>query len=102
MTNPMTAGLAPTHPGELLREVVIPAVRESKTEIAAILGMSRQHLHAILTCRKNITIPMALRLAKMFGGSAESWLRMQLAYELRIEEAAMADELARIPELTVA
>ncbi len=102
MTNPMTAGLTPTHPGEVLREIVLPSVRMSKVEIAEILGVSRQYFHSVLSGRRAISIPMALRLAKMFGGSAEAWLRMQLAYELRLEEVAMADELQRIPTLKAA
>ena len=59
----------PTHPGELLREDVLPAVGRSKLEIAQLLDISRQHLHDILACRKPAT---AVRLGKMFGLSAES------------------------------
>ena len=46
----------PTHPGELLGEV-IPATGKSKTEIAALLGISRQHLYDILTQRKPVSPP---------------------------------------------
>ena len=49
------SGLKPTHPGELLREVVFPALKKPKREIADLLGISRQMLHGILaeeiTCR---------------------------------------------------
>jgi addiction module HigA family antidote len=99
MTNPMTAGLAPTHPGELLREDVLPAVKESKAAIAKMLGISRQHLYDLLNERKPVTSRMALRLAKLFGGAPEMWLRMQMNYDLRVEAEEMAEELSRIPLL---
>ena len=99
MTNPMTAGLRPTHPGELLREDVLPAVKLPKTEIARLLGMSRQNLYEILDGKKPVTVPTALRLAKLFGGSPETWLRMQAAFDLRRAGEAMADELAALPVL---
>lgn len=74
--------LCPAHPGELLREVIIPAVGRPKAEIARLLGMSRQHLYDILSERKPVTPPTAVRIAKLFGGSAESWMRMQVAHDV--------------------
>ncbi|WP_157219335.1 HigA family addiction module antitoxin [Flavisphingomonas formosensis] len=102
MINPMTAGLPPTHPGEILREDILPAVGKPKAEIARLLGVSRQHLYDILGERKPITSQMALRLAKMFGTTPELWLRMQQAHDLRIDAAEMADELEKIPHLEAA
>ena len=57
----------PTHPGELLREDVIPATGKPKAEIARMLGISRQHLHDILAERKPVSAEVAVRLAKLFG-----------------------------------
>jgi addiction module HigA family antidote len=60
----------PTHPGELLREEVIPAIHRSKTEIAGLLGISRQHLYDILGERKPVTPEVRVRLGrlgKLFG-----------------------------------
>lgn len=71
----------PTHPGELLREVVVPAVDLSKTAVAKRLGISRQHLYDILSERKPVSPEVAVRLAKLFGGTAISWVRMQGAYD---------------------
>lgn len=99
MTNPTVAGLPPTHPGEILREDVLPATGHTKTEIARMLGISRQHLHDILQEKKPVTPQMALRLAKLMGGSPDTWLRLQMTYDLRIEAPRMADALARIPVL---
>lgn len=102
MTNPLTKGLRPVHPGELLREDILPAVARPKTEIARLLGISRQTLYDILNEKQPVTPGMALRLAKMFGGTAESWVNMQRNYDLRIAERELAGELAKIPHLEAA
>ena len=44
----------PTHPGELLREEILPATKVGKAEIARLLGISRQHLYGILSERKPV------------------------------------------------
>ena len=71
----------PTHPGELLREDVIPATGKAKAEIARMLGISRQHLHDILAERKPVSADVAVRLAKLFGNEPLVWIRMQGAYD---------------------
>jgi addiction module HigA family antidote len=71
----------PSHPGAILREDVIPAVKRSKSEIARLLGISRQHLHDILTEKKPLSPDVAVRVGKLFGGGAGIWVRMQGAYD---------------------
>src|SRR5262245_66529890 len=71
----------PTHPGALLREDVIPATGRTKTEIASLLGISRQHLYDILRERKPISPAVGVRLGKLFGDGAGVWVRMQAAYD---------------------
>jgi addiction module HigA family antidote len=71
----------PTHPGELLREDVIPETGKSKAEIARMLGISRQHLHDVLAERKPVSPEVAVRLAKLFGNEPLFWIRMQGAYD---------------------
>lgn len=102
MLNPLTKGLRPIHPGEMLREDILPAVGRPKTEIARLLGISRQTLYDILNERQPVTAQMALRLGKMFGGSAESWLNMQRHYDMKIAEAEIGDALDKIPLLKAA
>ena len=102
MTNPLTKGLPPVHPGELLRDIVLPAVGRPKTEIARLLGISRQTLYDILGEKQPVTPAMALRLARMFGGSAESWVNMQRNYDLKIAERELGDALDAIPRLEAA
>lgn len=102
MTNPLLAGLQPTHPGEILREDILPAINKPKAEIARALRVSRQQLYDILNEKKPISSQMALRLGKLFGMSAEAWLRMQAAYDLATQAAGMEEELAMIPQLRAA
>jgi addiction module HigA family antidote len=71
----------PTHPGELLSEDVIPATGRAKADIARRLGISRQHLYDIMSEKKPVSPEVAVRLARLFGGSAISWVRMQGAYD---------------------
>jgi addiction module HigA family antidote len=71
----------PTHPGELLRDEILPAIKMSKSDVAAALGISRQHLYDILGEKKPVSPEVAARLGKAFGDGAGVWLRMQAAYD---------------------
>ncbi|HZQ11370.1 MAG TPA: HigA family addiction module antitoxin [Pseudolabrys sp.] len=88
----------PTHPGVLLREV-IPVTGKSKSEIAALLGISRQHLYDILRERKPVTPAVAVRLGKLFGDGAGVWVRMQGAHDTWHAERELRAEIKKIPRL---
>ena len=90
----------PSHPGELLREDVIPATGKSKTEIARLLGISRQHLHDILSEAKPVSPAVAVKLGKLFGNGSGLWLRMQGAYDIWHAEREI--DVSQIPTLTAA
>jgi len=102
MAGSMLKNMRPIHPGELLREDVLPAIARPKTEIARLLGISRQTLYDILNEKQPVTPAMALRFARMFGGSAESWVNMQRNYDLKIAERELGDALDAIPRLEAA
>lgn len=70
----------PSHPGAVLVDI-IPATGKTKTEIAKLLGISRQHLHDIIAERKPVSPDVAARLGKAFGDGPGIWLRMQAAYD---------------------
>ena len=86
----------PIHPGEVLREDVLPALGLSVSEAARRLGISRQQLHRVLACTHSITTEMALRIGKLAGNGPGLWLRMQQAYDLWQLEQRLKEELARI------
>src|SRR4249920_2754312 len=95
-------GLPPMHPGELLREEILPALDRSKTEISRLLGVSRQTLYDILAEKQPVTPGMALRLGKLCGNGPDLWLNLQRAYDLVIAERELAGEIKNIPTLTAA
>lgn len=70
----------PPHPGEVLQDTVLNEI--SVSEFARKLKVSRVALSRVVNGRAAVSADMALRLAAALGGSAESWLRMQVAYDL--------------------
>ena len=86
----------PTHPGELLREEVLPALRVSVTEAARELGVTRQTLHRILSETHPVSPEMAVRLGKWCGNGAQLWLAMQADYDVWAAEKRLARAVAKI------
>jgi len=82
-----------------LREDVIPATGKTRSGIATLLGISRQHLYDILNESKPVSPAIAVRLGKLFGDGAGVWVRMQGAYDTWYAERELADEIRRIPTL---
>jgi len=83
----------PTHPGEVLREDVLPAMHNSVTGFAKRTGMSRQSIHA---CKRAITPEAALRIGAVVGNGARIWLSMQMEFDLWQAEQTLHDELTAI------
>ena len=74
---------APTHPGAVLREDILPALEaETVSGFAAKLRISRQALHNILAEKSAISPSIAIRLAKILETSPEFWLNLQTKYDL--------------------
>jgi len=73
---------APTHPGAVLREDVLPALDMTQTELARRLGVSRLSVSELLHERRALSPEMAVRLGALLQTSAESWLAMQSAVDL--------------------
>ena len=72
----------PPHPGLSVRHDCIEPFRLTITEAAEILGVTRQTLNNLVNGKAGISPEMAIRLDKAFGGGAEAWLRLQMAYDL--------------------
>ena len=72
----------PVHPGAIVREDCLKSLGLSVTDCAKKLGVGRQTLSNLVNERVSISIEMAYRLSKAFGSTPETWLGMQLAFDL--------------------
>lgn len=72
----------PTHPGEILREDVLPALDITQAVFASHLGVSRLTVSEVLHEKRGISAEMAVRIARVIGGTPQSWLHMQEAIDI--------------------
>ena len=72
----------PPHPGLSVRHDCLEPLELNVPEAAKRLGVSRKQLSDIVNCHAGISPEMAIRLDKAFGGGANTWLRLQAAYDL--------------------
>jgi len=72
----------PPHPGEIIRDQCLEPLALSVTDAAKGLGVTRKALSELLNGHAGVSPEMAIRLERAFGSTAETWLRMQLAYDL--------------------
>ena len=79
----------PVHPGRIVRHDCLEPLGLSVTAGAKVLGVTRQTLNNIVNGKSGISPEMAIRLTKAFGSTPETWLRMQVAYDLA---AVLRDE----------
>jgi len=87
----------PPHPGEILRALCLEPLELNVTDAAKALGVSRKTLSAILNARAGISPEMAVRLSMAFNNSAESWLNLQMQYDLwQIEKLRKSFRVARV------
>ncbi len=86
----------PLHPGKLIKSD-IDELGLSIVEAAKGLGISRQQLHSVIAGRASVTPEMAIRLEKALGSTADTWLRMQMNYDLaQIRQRAPAIRVTRM------
>ena len=72
----------PPHPGEIVKEECLKPLGLSVTRAAKGLGVTRQALSDLTNEKSGISVDMAIRLSKAFGSTPETWLGMQMAYDL--------------------
>ena len=89
--------IVPAHPGEILREDILPAISMSKTAVAQALGISRQTLYDILNEKQPVSAGMAVRFGKLFGNGARFWIDLQRNHDLAVAERSV--DVSRIPTL---
>jgi addiction module HigA family antidote len=94
----------PTHPGEILREDILPELGITQDALAQRLGVSRRTVSEILHERRPITPDMAIRLARLLGTTPTSWLNMQHAldvWELEHSKSKQYNKIRRLPAKSI-
>jgi addiction module HigA family antidote len=92
----MVKKLPPMHPGEVLREEFLGPLGISAGALARTCGVPRTRIERLASEETGITADTALRLAKALGTSAQLWLNLQNAYDMRMAEKQIGKDLAKI------
>ncbi|OQY75831.1 MAG: addiction module antidote protein, HigA family [Rhodocyclaceae bacterium UTPRO2] len=88
-------GMRPVHPGEILREDYLKPLGMSANALAKALRVPASRINDIVLERRGITVDTALRLVRYFGGDVQSWMNLQVAFEIRTAERTLARKVAR-------
>jgi len=94
--------IAPTHPGEMLREDFMPDYNLTTTGLAQKLAVSRQTVNELLLERRAVSPAMALKLSRLFGNTPEFWLNAQRAVDLWNAKREKKQEIEKIKPLQAA
>ena len=89
------SGMRPVHPGEILKEDFLKPASLSVNALAKALRVPTPRINDIVLQRRGITADTAMRLARYFGGDAQSWLNLQMIYDLRVAERTSARKIER-------
>ena len=86
------------HPGEIIREDILPEAGLSVTDAAKALGVSRQMVHDILAGRRPLSAVMCMKVSRLFGSTPEFWMRLQSEYDLKkaAQNKKVMERVARI------
>lgn len=98
-------GLPPTHPGELLREVVLPALKAAGTpavQVEAHLGLKHSAFYAFLRGETPLSAELALKLGKLCGNGPDLWMNLQKDWDLTEARRRLGAALDAVPTLKVA
>ena len=88
---------APTHPGEMLLEEFVRPLGIKQTELAEWMGVSYPRLNELIHGKRSLTPDTALRLERVFGMAAQSWLNLQTAWDLyEAKQSPAAREIRQI------
>ena len=85
----------PVHPGEILREEYLAPLKMSVNALALALRVPATRMHEIVKERRSVSGDTALRLARYFGGDAQSWLNLQTEYDLKIAERQLRERIEK-------
>lgn len=88
-------GMRPVHPGEILREEYIVPLGMSAHALSMALHIPASRVNDIVRERRSVTVDAAMRLARYFGGDAQSWFNLQNAYDLKIAAATLEPRISQ-------
>ncbi|WP_271273715.1 HigA family addiction module antitoxin [Aliamphritea hakodatensis] len=91
----VTNKLRPIHPGEILKEEYLVPLGMSANALAIALHVPATRINDIVRGKRAVTSDTALRLARYFGGDAQSWMNLQIAYDLKLAETAAGETIKR-------
>jgi len=80
------------HPGEFLKEE-IDARGMKQVDLVSALNLSKSEVNLIIHGKRNITVPIAIRLESLFGIDAETWMNLQIKYEIEVVKLTHKNEL---------
>ena len=83
-------GMRPVHPGEVLREDFLKPLSMSANALANALSVPASRINDIVLERRGVTVDTAMRLTRYFGGDVQTWMNLQVAYEIKIAEKALS------------
>ncbi len=95
------SGLPPIHPGEFLREI-LEERGLSQAHFARVIGVSPMRISHVVKGARPVTAELALLIGRAFGQSPQYWLNLQGAYDLKLAERAIANQLKAVAELEAA
>ena len=87
--------MRPIHPGEVLREEFLKSLGMSANALATALRVPALRINDIVLQRRGVTVDTAMRLVRYFGGDVQSWLNLQLAYDLKVVQKTIASKIAK-------
>jgi addiction module HigA family antidote len=100
ISNTSVREVAPTHPGEMLREDFMVDYGMTVSALASALNVSRQSVNEIVRERRSISPIMALKLSRLFGNSPHFWMQAQYVRDLWESEQEHTEELSRIEPIS--
>lgn len=96
-------GMRPIHPGEVLKEEFLSPLGMTANQLAEVIKVTPARIYEIVSGNRGVSANTAIRLAIAFGTTAEFWMNLQMAYDIRMQEIAVgadiAEEVHIIPEL---
>ena len=87
--------MRPIHPGEVLREDFLAPLQMTPHALAIALRVPASRMNDIVLERRGVTLDTALRLARYFGGDAQSWLNLQIAHDLKQAQKVLEPKIRK-------